>query len=75
MITGNGFDPDPKVAILGFPTVDVLWDGTGRDNRFARNVYGTSVPDPLPLDVPEPALLALFGPGFALVLRRGRGRA
>lgn len=30
----NGYDPDPFVKELGIPVGDVLWDGSGRDNRF-----------------------------------------
>lgn len=30
----NGYDPDPFVKSLGIPTGDILWDGTGWDNRF-----------------------------------------
>ncbi|MCC6605479.1 MAG: right-handed parallel beta-helix repeat-containing protein [Anaerolineae bacterium] len=30
----NGYDADPFVRDLGIPTADILWDGTGMDNRF-----------------------------------------
>ena len=30
----NGYDPDPSVEELGVPVGDILWDGSGRDNRF-----------------------------------------
>ena len=30
----NGYDPDPFVKELGIPVGDILWDGSGRDNRF-----------------------------------------
>lgn len=30
----NGYDPDPSVKELGIPVGDILWDGSGRDNRF-----------------------------------------
>jgi hypothetical protein len=30
----NGYDPDPFVKDLGIPVGDILWDGSGRDNRF-----------------------------------------
>jgi parallel beta-helix repeat protein len=30
----NGYDPDPVVAELGIPAGDILWDGSGANNRF-----------------------------------------
>lgn len=30
----NGYDPDPFLRDLGIPGSDILWDGTGWDNRF-----------------------------------------
>ncbi len=30
----NGYDADPFVKDLGIPTADILWDGTGMNNRF-----------------------------------------
>ncbi|WP_420628045.1 parallel beta-helix domain-containing protein [Candidatus Leptofilum sp.] len=30
----NGYDADPFVRDLGIPTADILWDGTGMNNRF-----------------------------------------
>jgi parallel beta-helix repeat protein len=26
---GNGYDPDPRLALFGLPGADVVWDGTG----------------------------------------------
>lgn len=33
-LENNGYDPDPKVRELGIPGADILWDGSGWDNRF-----------------------------------------
>lgn len=32
--THNGYDPTETVRDLGIPTGDILWDGSGWDNRF-----------------------------------------
>jgi parallel beta-helix repeat protein len=42
--TGNGQHSD----IPFLPPADLLWDGSGTDNCWARNTFTTSVPDPLP---------------------------
>lgn len=44
-VFGNGLDPDPNDPL---PGADLVWDGTGTDNCWAKNAYGTSFPDPLP---------------------------
>jgi len=72
-VTGNGLTPDPKLELLGFPPADIVWDGTGTDNGFADNAFGTSVPDPLPLPTPEPATGAILG-GALIALRATRRR-
>ncbi|MBK8902150.1 MAG: right-handed parallel beta-helix repeat-containing protein [Anaerolineaceae bacterium] len=54
----NGYDADPFVKDLGIPTADILWDGTGMDNRF--NEEGASTFPPL---VP--------GDGWPSFVRRG----
>lgn len=42
--TGNG-----GVSSIPFlPAVDLLWDGSGANNCWLANRFGTSVPDPLP---------------------------
>jgi cytochrome c peroxidase len=56
----NGYDADPFVRDLGIPTADILWDGTGMDNRF--NEEGASSFPPL---VP--------GDGWPSFARRGYG--
>ncbi|MDQ7029990.1 MAG: right-handed parallel beta-helix repeat-containing protein [Ardenticatenia bacterium] len=33
-LENNGFDPDPSVRELGIPGADILWDGSGANNRF-----------------------------------------
>jgi parallel beta-helix repeat protein len=33
-MSNNGFDPDVYVRDLGIPGSDIIWDGTGWDNRF-----------------------------------------
>jgi parallel beta-helix repeat protein len=55
----NAFDPDPFVRDLGIPVGDILWDGSGSDNRFNDDV--PSFPPILPGD---------GWPGF---VRRGYG--
>lgn len=47
-VTGNGGNPD--LARLASPVfaVDLAWDGTGVDNCWADNVFGTSFPSQLP---------------------------
>jgi parallel beta-helix repeat protein len=54
----NGYDADPFVKDLGIPTADILWDGTGMNNRF--NEEGASYFPPL---VP--------GDGWPNFVRRG----
>ena len=56
----NGYDADPFVRDLGIPTADILWDGTGMNNRF--NEAGASYFPPL---VP--------GDGWPNFVRRGYG--
>lgn len=34
LYTHNGYDPTDEVRALGIPTGDILWDGSGWDNRF-----------------------------------------
>ncbi|MCA9973734.1 MAG: right-handed parallel beta-helix repeat-containing protein [Anaerolineales bacterium] len=56
----NATDPDPLVAELGIPAADVMWDGSGTDNRF--NEEGASYfPNVLP------------GEGWPGFLRRAYG--
>ena len=43
----NAYDPDPSVKELGIPVGDILWDGSGRDNRFDEQ-DATSFPPLLP---------------------------
>lgn len=54
----NATDPDPFVAELGIPAADVMWDGSGHDNRF--NEEGASYFPPL-----------LPGDGWPGLLQRG----
>jgi parallel beta-helix repeat protein len=48
VVIGNGsaaaFLPPPFDALAA----DFIWDGSGTDNCWSRNRFGTSVPDPLP---------------------------
>ena len=45
IVTGNGKDPvDPYKAIAS----DLIWDGTGKNNCWGGNTFGTSFPDELP---------------------------
>jgi parallel beta-helix repeat protein len=43
----NGYDPDPFVKELGIPVGDLLWDGSGRNNRFNEE-QATTFPPLLP---------------------------
>ena len=45
-VTGNGGSPAP--ALPPVFAVDLASDGSGEGNCWARNVFGTSFPDPLP---------------------------
>lgn len=45
-VTGNGAAPDPGIAPL--PGADLLWDGTGSGNCWARNSAGSTFPAQLP---------------------------
>ena len=47
--TNNGYDADPFVRNLGIPTADILWDGTGMNNRFNEE-SATSFPPMVPGD-------------------------
>jgi parallel beta-helix repeat protein len=42
---GNGQHPDPSFP---FPSADLLWDGTGSNNCWGHDVFGTSFPATLP---------------------------
>jgi parallel beta-helix repeat protein len=42
----NGTSPDPRLVALGIPGRDLIWDGTGRGNRW-REEQATSHPDGL----------------------------
>lgn len=44
--TGNGAAPPPLP--LPLPGVDLLWDGSGTENCWSGNTFGTSFPAPLP---------------------------
>jgi parallel beta-helix repeat protein len=55
----NAYDPDKFVKDLGIPVGDILWDGTGTDNRFNDDV--PSFPPLLP------------GNGWPGFIRRGYG--
>jgi parallel beta-helix repeat protein len=41
----NGENPDPNFP---FPSADLLWDGTGSNDCWGHNVFGTSFPAALP---------------------------
>jgi parallel beta-helix repeat protein len=43
VVTGNGSSPS-----LPLPGVDLFWDGTGTDNCWEKNTYGTGFPTALP---------------------------
>ncbi|MAU01829.1 MAG: hypothetical protein CL608_32230 [Anaerolineaceae bacterium] len=45
----NGYDADPFVKDLGIPTADILWDGTGMNNRF-NEASASSFPPLVPGD-------------------------
>lgn len=45
-VTGNGAAPDSGIAPL--PGADLLWDGTGSGNCWARNSAGSTFPAQLP---------------------------
>jgi parallel beta-helix repeat protein len=47
-VTGNGGNPDLARLVSADFAVDLAWDGTGVDNCWADNVFGTSFPSPLP---------------------------
>lgn len=46
IVTGNAGSPDPSVVPVF--AVDLAWDGFGAGNCWAKNVFGTSFPAPLP---------------------------
>ena len=46
LLVKNGSNP-PKISIP-LPGVDLLWDGSGTNNCWARNAYASSYPAPLP---------------------------
>jgi cytochrome c peroxidase len=56
----NAYDPDPFISELGIPAADIMWDGTGIDNRF--NEDGASYFPPI-----------LPGDGWPTFFRRGYG--
>jgi parallel beta-helix repeat protein len=43
----NGREPRPPLSAF-FPGVDLLWDGSGHGNCWAKNELGTTFPSPLP---------------------------
>jgi parallel beta-helix repeat protein len=43
----NGFNP-PVIPGLPLPGVDLLWDGSGTNNCWSKNIFTTSAPSPLP---------------------------
>jgi len=48
-ITANEVVRNGGVSSIPFlPAVDLLWDGSGSNNCWLRNRFGTSVPNPLP---------------------------
>ncbi len=47
ILRNNGSNP-PVIPGLPLPGVDLLWDGSGTDNCWSKNVYATSAPSPLP---------------------------
>lgn len=51
----NGYDPDAFVKSMGIPTGDILWDGSGWDNRFDEPNSAGNFPPYLPgSDAPTP---------------------
>ena len=44
VVTANGASPPP----IGFPGVDLLWDGSGTKNCWSGNTFTTSLPSVLP---------------------------
>lgn len=67
VVLGNGNNPDPKLALLGLPPVDILWDGTGSRNGWRDNEFVTSFPQVLPVPIPEPATWLMMIAGLGLV--------
>ena len=48
-VTANRAIGNGGVSSIPFlPAVDLLWDGSGTNNCWAKNRFGTAVPDPLP---------------------------
>jgi parallel beta-helix repeat protein len=43
-VVGNGVSP----PLPGIPGADLLWDGSGTDNLWVNNIFGSSVPGILP---------------------------
>jgi len=43
---GNGLNPAPSLPPVF--AQDLVWDGSGTGNCWAKNLFGTSFPDPLP---------------------------
>ena len=58
----NAYDPDPFIADLGIPAADVMWDGSGTENRF-NETSASFFPNLLP------------GEGWPAFLRRAYGNA
>lgn len=54
IVTGNG-TASPPIPLVPFG-VDLLWDGTGSDNCWEGNTFGTSLSLDLPGGAPGPAL-------------------
>ena len=48
IVLSNGRRPDPKLAAMGLPAVDLLWDLSETDNCWSDNLYGNSFPATLP---------------------------
>jgi parallel beta-helix repeat protein len=47
LLKNNGSNP-PEIPDLPLPGVDLLWDGSGTDNCWSKNIFTTSYPSPLP---------------------------